>query len=186
MLFLSDDINLLSNNDIKELVKYFNISENIGAVGAKLMNIVDNTSEIISDGVWIDSSGKCFDIDSVDIDYNLSIPRNVSALVSQCLLTNRIAFNFAGGFDERFSTSFYNIDYCLSLRNLGYRVMQASDVEFLHLNTKEQSAVFSNNNFDSLSNEEAVLITQKWKKFFRESFVSKRDIYLSGTRILNF
>jgi len=185
MLFLNDDINLISHQDIHELAKYLTLNKQIGAIGAKLITPRDSKLEIQSDGVWIDSNGQCLNINNISMDHNLGSPRNVAAVVGACLLTTREAFDLTSGFDERFSYWFNDIDYCLSLRNLGYRILQASDVELLHFGSKTFSKI--NPNLKEVRiREDHLLFKEKWNSYFNEQFISKQDHFLSGTKILSF
>jgi GT2 family glycosyltransferase len=50
--------------------------------------------------------------------------RNVSAVTGACLMTRRKIFEQAGGFDEReFAVAFNDVDLCLKIGRLGYRIL---------------------------------------------------------------
>ncbi len=49
-------------------------------------------------------------------------PRNYSAVTAAALLTSTEAFDAVGGFDTAFARDFNDVDYCLRLREAGYRV----------------------------------------------------------------
>ena len=55
--------------------------------------------------------------------------QNCSAVGYQGLVTPAKAFFEAGGFDERFEGDVGTADYCLRLRNLGYRIVQMPTVK---------------------------------------------------------
>ncbi len=185
MLFLNDDVSLLNTNDLQELTKYFSISQRIGAVGAQLMTSTSNEQKIQHDGVWISPHGDCQNIDSSIIDHHIGTPRNVAAVIGACLLTTREAFDLAGGFDERFSVSYNDLDYCLHLRAMGFRIVQASNVKLIHFGSKTMSQ-FNPLVFSKSRAKEEILFKYKWKHHLQAKFISNHDHMLSGTRILNF
>ena len=49
--------------------------------------------------------------------------RNYSAVSFACAMTRRAVFRELGGFDSRFGDPFADVDYCLRLRQAGYRVV---------------------------------------------------------------
>ena len=56
----------------------------------------------------------------------------VEAVSDACLLTSRAIFEKAGGFDEHFHLEYYDWDYCLRVRDLGYRVLVDTAAECIH------------------------------------------------------
>jgi len=60
------------------------------------------------------------------------IVRNYSAVTGACLMTRREVFEQVGRFDERFPSDFNDIDYCLRLRQAGYRVVYTPWAQLYH------------------------------------------------------
>ncbi len=60
------------------------------------------------------------------------IVRNYSAVTGACLMTRREVFENVGRFDERFPSDFNDIDYCLRLRQAGYRVVYTPWAQLYH------------------------------------------------------
>jgi GT2 family glycosyltransferase len=58
--------------------------------------------------------------------------RSVSAVTAACLLVRRAVYLQAGGFDESLAVAFNDIDFCLRLRSLGYRVVWTPAAELYH------------------------------------------------------
>jgi GT2 family glycosyltransferase len=59
-------------------------------------------------------------------------PRNYSAVTGACLMSRRSVFLEAGGFDDTFPIDFNDVDYCLRLRRLGYRIVFTPYARLLH------------------------------------------------------
>jgi GT2 family glycosyltransferase len=57
------------------------------------------------------------------VDQHLHVIKEMSAVSGACLMTRRDVFEHAGGFDEQFSQAFWDVDYCLRIRALGFRVL---------------------------------------------------------------
>ena len=114
----------------------------------------------------------------------MGIPRNVAAVIGACLVTTRDVYEMVDGFDERFSLWYNDIDYCMHLRAIGFRVMQASDVKLTHFESKTISKIETKIK-STLNKNERQLFKEKWRNYFNRQFVSSDDHLLMGTRILN-
>ncbi len=59
---------------------------------------------------------------------SLSSPREVSAVKIDGMMFRRMDFQDLGGFNEYFSTGYYDLDFCLRLRKRGKRIVCVPDV----------------------------------------------------------
>lgn len=59
-------------------------------------------------------------------------PRNYSAVTAAAMLTPTAVFDEVGGFDTTFARDFNDVDYCLRLRESGYRVAWTPYAQFTH------------------------------------------------------
>jgi GT2 family glycosyltransferase len=66
----------------------------------------------------------------------LQIPHNCSAVTGACLMTRREVFEKAGGFDDGFVLAFNDVDLCLQIQALGYRVLWTPEAELYHFESK--------------------------------------------------
>lgn len=57
------------------------------------------------------------------VDQHLNVVKEMSAVSGACLMTRREVFEEAGGLDEQFSRAFWDVDYCMRIRSLDYRVL---------------------------------------------------------------
>ncbi|MFI5286798.1 MAG: glycosyltransferase, partial [Candidatus Dormibacteria bacterium] len=87
----------------------------IGAVGIRLR---------YPDGTVAHEGVVCGRLDlASNVDQHLRVIKEVSAVSGACLMTRRDVFEAAAGFDEGFSRSLWDVDYCMRIRALGHRVV---------------------------------------------------------------
>lgn len=183
LLFLNDDLELLTPQTLNQLTRYLTLDEQIGAVGARLEYAPDQGGGIQHDGIVTSIHGIRNTIDGRD-GKGLGIPRNVSAVTGACLLTPRTAFERCGGFDERFAVSFNDVDYCLHLRRLGWRIVQASDVVCIHRESRTRGPLDSEAKLQQLQ-AETQLMAHKWRDFLGEQYGLNYVNRFVGSRIVN-
>jgi GT2 family glycosyltransferase len=64
---------------------------------------------------------------------HLTVARNVAAVTAACMLVGRDRFLELGGFDEaRFAVAYNDVDFCLRLREAGWRVVFAPAARLYH------------------------------------------------------
>jgi GT2 family glycosyltransferase len=135
LLFLNDDIEATTPEWLEAMVEHA-VRPEVGAVGAKL---VYPDGRIQHAGVLLDvfeCGGHAFRGLPANKRHYFDFPdviRNVSAVTAACMLVRRSVFEEAGGFDEtRFPVSFNDVDLCLRLGRLGYRVLYTPHAVLYH------------------------------------------------------
>jgi GT2 family glycosyltransferase len=135
LLFLNDDTSVTAGDWLEAMIELAARPE-VGAVGAKLLY---PDGRIQHGGVIMglyDNCGHAFKgLDgSVRHYFDFSdIIRNVSAVTGACLMTRADVFWQADGFDEKdFAVAFNDIDLCLKMRALGYRVLYQPHAVLYH------------------------------------------------------
>jgi GT2 family glycosyltransferase len=134
LLFLNDDIEVGERDWLGRLVAHAS-APGVGAVGPKLLfedTRIQHAGVIISKGEPIHVYYE-FPRDTVGYFNQVVIASNLSAVTGACLLTTREAFDAVGGMSEDFPINYNDVDYCLKLRERGYRVVYAGDIELTHL-----------------------------------------------------
>jgi GT2 family glycosyltransferase len=135
--FLNDDIDIIDGAWLDRLVCVMQ-ENSIGAVSARLL-YPDGC--IQHDGVVVGLMGAAEHWNRFAVNDNPHQPavginlRDVSAATGACLLVRRNAFASVGGFDERFSVGYNDIDFCLRLGDKGWRIVVATNVELYHCET---------------------------------------------------
>lgn len=122
---MNDDIEIISPNWLEELLSWL-LFDSVGAVGAKLL-YPDNS--IQHAGITIGVNGVCDHLEknALPSDYNshsrLDYPRCFSAVTAGCMLTTKKIFNAVNGFDEKLPLTYNDVDFCLRLKEAGYRIV---------------------------------------------------------------
>lgn len=135
LLLLNDDVEILSNDWLSALVGYAN-RPGVGAVGAKLLDgkgCVQHAGLLVGAMGWApwhallgqrDDDPRVRDV--------VHFPRNVAAVTGACLITPSKLFHALGGLDENLAVSFNDVDYCLRLRQRGYRIVYCPRATLTH------------------------------------------------------
>jgi GT2 family glycosyltransferase len=138
LLFLNNDVETTDPDWVEAMVMHAMRPE-IGAVGAKLL-YADGT--IQHAGVVLGMGGAAGHVHlrfaGHDEGYlgRLQRVQEVAAVTGACLMTRAEVFQKAGGFDERFVLAYNDVDYGLTVRELGYRVLWTPEAELYHLESK--------------------------------------------------
>jgi len=125
LLFLNDDIEVIASDWMTAMLEYSQ-QRDIGAVGAKLQYPDGRLQHIgIILGIRGGAGHAFHQHAGASPGYASSAlsVRNYSAVTAACMMTRREAFDAVGGFDERLAVDFNDVDYCLRLREAGYRIV---------------------------------------------------------------
>src|SRR5262249_42356125 len=85
------------------------------------------------------------------------------AVTGACLLTRREVFEKAGGFDERFVLAYNDVDLCLTIRSLGYRILWTPEAELFHFESKTRGYE-DDKDKQNRFRREFDLFRQKWQR----------------------
>jgi O-antigen biosynthesis protein len=136
LLLLNNDIDVIESGWLREMVSQA-LRPDVGIVGAKLI-YTDET--IQHGGVVLGPRGQITHLHRFasrnDPGYRgqLSLCRTLSAVTGACVAIRRTVFFEVGGFDEiNLQVGFNDIDLCLRLRELGYRVVWTPFAELFHV-----------------------------------------------------
>jgi GT2 family glycosyltransferase len=134
VVFFNDDLEVISPEWLSAMLEYSQLDA-IGAVGAKLLYPDGRIQHI---GVLLGVNGVAAHAfhrhSGTSLGYAGSAVsvRNVSAVTAACLMTRRRVFEEVGGFDEALAVDFNDVDYCLRLREHGYRTVFTPYAELSH------------------------------------------------------
>jgi len=135
--FLNDDIDIIDGAWLDRLASTME-DTSIGALSARLLY---PDGRIQHDGVVVGLMGAGEHWNRFAANDNPpqlageNSLRDVSAATGACLLVRRHAFISVGGFDERFSVGYNDIDFCLRLGVNGWRIVVATNIELYHWET---------------------------------------------------
>ncbi|MBL7884739.1 MAG: glycosyltransferase family 2 protein [Bacteroidia bacterium] len=135
ILLLNNDMEILHADWMKAMVEYAQQKE-IGVVGAKLFYPNDTIQHA---GVVIGMGGVAADHVFVGFDRNadgyfgqLKCITNYSALTAACLMIRKEVFDEVNGFEEQLAVEFNDVDFCLKIKDKGYRNIYLPHVYLYH------------------------------------------------------
>jgi O-antigen biosynthesis protein len=135
LLFLNDDTRVIAPEWLEAMVE-LGARAGTGAVGAKLLypdGRIQHAGVVLG---LFNHCGHAFRGLDGSARHYFDLPdviRNVSAVTGACMLLRASVFWEAGGFDEtRFPIAFNDVDLCLRLGKLGYRVLYTPHASLYH------------------------------------------------------
>lgn len=136
LALINDDIEVISPGWLSEMVSWA-AQENVGCVGAKLYyedGRIQHAGVITGLGGVAGHSHKKFDGDAPGYFYRLKIVQNVSAVTGACLVVRKSIYEHVGGLEEEhLPVAFNDVDFCLKVREAGYRNVWTPYAELYHL-----------------------------------------------------
>ena len=134
LLFMNNDIEASREGWLHALVELAQVPE-VGAVGARL---------VFPDGV-IQHAGVVMGMGGIAGHVFSGMPagrhgyfgwdavvRPYSAVTGACMMSRKTVFEEIGGFDEEFNVAYSDVDYCMRMSDIGYRVLFTPHAEMVH------------------------------------------------------
>ncbi len=166
LVFLNNDTEVITPQWLEIMLGCLQ-QPKVGAVGVKLYypnGLIQHAGVILGIGGCADHAFKYFEKTEKGYMCRAILQQEYSAVTSACMMTRKDLFIKMGGFDEKnLPISFNDVDYCLKLREAGYRIVFTPYVELYHhesLTRKEK--------YDILKDQykkEADYMRKKWFKF---------------------
>lgn len=132
---INNDVEVISPDWLTEMVSHA-CREDIGCVGAKLYYSNDTLQHggiIVSLGGVAGHSHKHRPRDNLGYFNRLVIPQNLSGVTAACLIVRKDIFEAVGGLDEdNLTVAFNDVDFCLKVREAGYRNLWTPYAELYH------------------------------------------------------
>lgn len=134
LTLLNNDIEVTDGEWLRELVSHA-VHPEIGCVGAKLL-FPDGT--IQHAGVVVGLHGlaghpyRHMSARHPGYYGRLCAPHAVSAVTAACLVVRRDIYEALGGFDEELAVAFNDVDFCLRVKDAGYRNLMVPHVTLVH------------------------------------------------------
>ncbi|MEZ8083419.1 glycosyltransferase family 2 protein [Enterovibrio norvegicus] len=135
LLLLNNDVEAINGDWLREMVSHA-IRPDIGCVGAKLYypnGTLQHAGVITGLGGVAGHSHKHFPGDHPGYFKRLQITQNLSAVTAACLAVRKSVFEEVGGLNEQHLTiAFNDVDFCLKVREAGYRNLWTPYAELIH------------------------------------------------------
>ena len=135
LLFLNNDIEVIRPDWLDVMLRQASRSE-VGAVGAMLWYpdfTMQHAGVVVGAGGVAGHAHHRLPKGQPGYFGRAVLPQEVSAVTAACLMMRRNVFNEAGGFDEEnFAVAFNDVDLCLKVRRLGYKIIFTPRAELIH------------------------------------------------------
>lgn len=134
LTLLNNDIEIISDAWLSELVRH-TLRPEIGVVGAKLLypdGIVQHAGVIIGIGGVAGHGHKYITDTDPGYCHRAVLVQNVSAVTGACMCVRREIYEKVGGLDENLAVAFNDVDFCLKVRDAGYRNLYTPYAKLIH------------------------------------------------------
>lgn len=132
---INNDVEVISPDWLSEMVRHACRPE-IGCVGAKLYysdDTIQHGGIILGIFGLASHSHKHLPRNSPGYFNRMLVPQNLSAVTAACLLVRRDVYEAVGGLDEvNLKVAFNDVDFCLKVREAGYRNIWTPYAELYH------------------------------------------------------
>ncbi len=142
ILLLNNDVEILTEDWLDDMMGYAQRPD-VGAVGAKLLypdGTVQHAGVIVGLGGFAGHSHKYFEDGKSGYMFRLAVAQNLSAVTGACLLVRAAVYDQLGGLDTDFAVAFNDVDFCLRVRNNGYRIVYTPFAKLTHYESKSRGA----------------------------------------------
>ena len=137
---LNNDTEVITENWL-ELLIGFAQREDVGAVGAKLYypdETIQHAGIIVGIGGIAGNRFKSIPKDGHAYFAMESMVNNLSAVTGACLFSRKSIYEEVGYMEEKLAVAFNDVDFCLKIREKGYKVVYTPYVEFVHYESKSR------------------------------------------------
>ena len=142
LLFLNNDVEVINPRWIEELLGNCQRKE-VGIVGAKLYypdDTIQHAGTVIGIGGIAGHAFLNMPRSRTGYLHKASLQMDLSAVTAACMMMKRQVFKQLGGFEERLSVAFNDVDLCLRTVQAGYLVVYNPEVELYHYESKSRGA----------------------------------------------
>ena len=140
LLLLNNDTEVISPRWIEEMLMYAQ-QDRVGCVGAKLL-YPDNTIQHAGIGFGYLTLAahmhKNFPVGHPGYMGRLVYAQDVYAVTAACLMVRRSVYEQVNGLDESFAVAFNDVDFCLRVRDAGYRIAWTPYARLTHYESKSR------------------------------------------------
>lgn len=178
---INNDVKVISPAWLSEMVSHA-LRPEIGCVGAKLYysdDTVQHAGVIIGIGGVAGHSHKYFHRNSSGYFSRLKLVQNLSAVTAACLLVRKSVFEKVGGLEEdNLRIAFNDVDFCLKVREAGYRNLWTPYAELYHFESKSRGAENTPEK-QARFNREIEYVMDKWGERLRQDPCYNRNLTLA-------
>ena len=140
LLLLNNDIEVIAPHWLHELVGEAG-QPGVAAAGALLYypdDTVQHAGIITGLGGYAGHSHKYHKRGGSGYMFRLATVQDFSAVTAACLLVRAEVYDAVGGLDESFTVAFNDVDFCLRIRDAGWRIVYTPYAELYHHESKSR------------------------------------------------
>ncbi len=134
LCLMNNDIEIITHGWLEEMVS-FAMQDGIGAVGARLWypdNTLQHAGVILGMGGIAGHSFRLLPRGMPGYFARAALHQSLSAVTGACLVIRKTVFDEVGGLDEGLAIAFNDVDFCLRVRQAGYRNVWTPYAEMYH------------------------------------------------------
>ena len=138
ILLLNNDVEVITPDWIEELLGTCQQPGN-GAVGCKLVypdGTIQHAGIVIGIGGIAGSMFVDMKKEYTGYLHKADLMQNMSAVTAACMMVKAAAYRQVGGFEEKLSVAFNDVDFCLRLGEAGYRIVYDPYAVLTHYESK--------------------------------------------------
>ena len=142
LLLLNNDVEVLSHDWLGELLAEAS-QPGVAACGAMLYypdDTIQHAGVIIGLGGYAGHSHKYHRRGASGYLFRLAAVQDYSAVTAACLLVRAEVYDALGGLDEAFTVAFNDVDFCLRIREAGWRIAWTPYAELYHFESKSRGS----------------------------------------------
>lgn len=164
LLFLNPDTQMINEKCIDEMLGHCMRSD-VGIVGAKILyedDTIQHAGIVLGLG---GTFGYVFRGKSryfAGYESRVMCAQNYSAVSGLCMMVKKSVFEEVGGMSEEYVNAYYDIDFCLKVRNLGKLIVYNPSAELFYYGEKTE-AILSLDNTKGAAKDAEILLG-KWRK----------------------
>ncbi|MGK5085599.1 glycosyltransferase family 2 protein [Bdellovibrionota bacterium FG-1] len=179
---LNNDLKVISPGWLKEMVSNV-LRPEVGCVGAKLYypnNMIQHAGVILGIQGLAGHSHRGYLRSEPGFMGRAVIAQALSAVTAACLLVRREVYEQVGGLDEeRFAVAFNDVDFCLKVREAGYRNIFTPYAELYHFESATRGSDSTPENRPRFEREAAAL-REKWGEQLKQDPAYSPNLTIEG------
>ncbi|GAB4443039.1 MAG: hypothetical protein OHK0015_42470 [Chloroflexi bacterium OHK40] len=167
VLLLNNDMRIIQPDWLQRMREVANSHPAYGMVGCRLLmsdgKLLHAGTYMPTDSFW----GWQIGGGEEDIGQYHRV-REVDGIVGACMYLRRDVIDSVGVLDERFFSYYEDTDYCLRVRQAGYRIVVAGDVSLIH--HENVSTKLNKVDFWGIYGTSQAIFLEKWEPFYRNRY----------------
>jgi GT2 family glycosyltransferase len=186
LVFLNDDTEFISENWTTDVISLI-MEDNVACIGGMLLN-EDKTVQSCGDNVSLNSATHYDPNPSSDNEgdpfHRYHADHETTSITGAFMACKKDTFEKLQGFNEVFSNSFQDVDFCLRARKQGLRCLLSPHIKLFHYESSSRDPQVDDETLSTLRSFHSDLIAQK-DEFALWAYQPVRVPWISLSRIVH-